>query len=114
MGARRWTTEEYNYLVANADRLPMQEIADHLHRSYKSTVAKLHASRHGRPHRPEYERVEATMCEIFSCGERGGYFCCCDCPKLPTCEKRCMNSPERCGLAYQKEVRRRKLAPCGK
>lgn len=109
MGARRWTNKEYDYLVKSADQLPLKEIADHLGRSYKATATKLRAARKGNLQSPEYEWVEATMCEIFSCEERGGYYCCCDCPKLATCENRCMNSPERCGLSYTKEVRRRKL-----
>ena len=46
---------------------------------------------------------DKRRCRIFSCGESN--VCCADCKK-DDCNKRCLNSPDRCGQVIQREEKR--------
>jgi len=48
--------------------------------------------------------MDLLACSQFSCSQRNGNFCCVFCPD--PCENRCLNHPERCGLAKTAEPRR--------
>ena len=41
-------------------------------------------------------------CGIFECGYIEDNLCCADCPRKD-CKNRCLNAPERCGQAIQRQ-----------
>lgn len=46
---------------------------------------------------------DKRRCRIFFCGESN--VCCADCTR-DDCNKRCLNSPDRCGQVIQREEKR--------
>lgn len=46
---------------------------------------------------------DKRRCRIFACGESN--VCCADCTR-DECNKRCLNSPDRCGQVIQREEKR--------
>ena len=50
---------------------------------------------------------DKRRCRIFSCGESN--VCCADCTR-DDCNKRCLNSPDRCGQVIRREPKEKEAA----
>ena len=46
---------------------------------------------------------ERRICSRFYCDRQRERVCCTSCKDGPTCFKRCLNSPERCGLEEKED-----------
>lgn len=42
--------------------------------------------------------MEKRMCKTFKCGDKEDNLCCMDCDEFMRCEKKCRNTPTKCGL----------------
>lgn len=51
------------------------------------------------------EQDTRHKCEIFHCDQRRDRYCCFYCWRIGTCRNPCLNHPERCGKAFEQEVK---------